>query len=82
MPKADATELASKKIGYNSSAMATLCRRGIVSPHSFLLLLVKSLLPTSIKQNAIFFDEASERRPWAINAKIARLLCRAILLKF
>jgi hypothetical protein len=30
MPKADATELAPKKIGYKLSGMATLCRRVIL----------------------------------------------------
>lgn len=37
MPKANATELGPKKIGYNPPAMATLCRRVILLPLSYLL---------------------------------------------
>jgi hypothetical protein len=65
MPKADATELAPKKIGYNPPAWRR-CAGGIILCHQQLLLLANRLRsPESINPKPIFFGEAPERRPWA-----------------
>jgi hypothetical protein len=76
MPKADATELAPKKIGYNPSGMATLCRRVILSHQQLFSLPNRTRSPPkSTKQKAPFSLVKLPSGGLGLqNAKIARLL--------
>jgi hypothetical protein len=67
MPKADATELAPKKIGYNPPAWRRCAGGHSFSPTAFCFdHSNRTRLPKTINpKNSIFFGEAPERRPWA-----------------
>jgi hypothetical protein len=76
MPKADATELAPKKIGYKPSGTVIPCRRVILSPHSSCF---------SLANRMRSLEEHQTKSPFSLvklpsgglglqNANIARLL--------
>jgi len=68
MPKADVTELAPKKIGYNPPAQVSVPEGPPVPRHDSALPLRTEGCPrTPLKtKSPIFFGGAPERRPWAI----------------
>src|SRR5215831_320292 len=67
MPKADATELAPKKIGYTLRHGDAVPEGSFFPTDSFLLLpWIERVLRRALDPKApIFFGEAPERRPWA-----------------